>query len=98
MNHRFGAGILSYVLAISILVSVGLSMLILYIYYTRMEYKTLEKRIRLVKNLQSAQDITLGEYDYSFVFTRKKKRFRKLSGFFLVTQQHNLFCTECTAR
>lgn len=59
---RFRAGVLSYVLAIGILVSAGLSMLILYLYYSRLEYKDYERRIRLLTNLETAEEICKAEH------------------------------------
>ncbi len=70
MNHKLQGGILSYVLAISLLVSTGLSMLTLYVYYARVEYKLFEKRNRLVENSATGIDLTRAaavvlEYDQS---------------------------------
>ena len=64
MSHHFKAGILSYVLAIGLLVSVGLSMMILYIYYTQLEYKGYQQKIRLVENLETARMITLADVEH----------------------------------
>lgn len=61
---RISGGVLSYVLAISLLMSVGLSMLTLYVYYARMEQIHYLTRIRLQKNLASGIQMTLGEYDH----------------------------------
>ena len=58
MNHKLQAGILSYVLAISLLVSTGLSMLTLYVYYARVEYKLFEKKNRLLENAATGIDLT----------------------------------------
>ncbi|WP_421876521.1 hypothetical protein [Marinoscillum sp.] len=72
-KHRLEAGVLSYVLSIGILVSVGLSMLILYVYYSRIEYKTYERKLRVNRNLHSAMQLTLGaastfDYQKSYYF------------------------------
>ncbi|MEQ8580618.1 MAG: hypothetical protein RIC30_21725 [Marinoscillum sp.] len=64
MIFRVSGGVLSYVLAISLLVSVVLSMLTLYVYYARMEHSHYLTRIRLQKNLASGIQMTLGEYDH----------------------------------
>ena len=59
-RHRLDGGVLTYVLSIGVLVSVGLSMLILYVYYSRLEYKSYDRQLRIHRNLVSAQQITLG--------------------------------------
>jgi hypothetical protein len=59
---RVRAGVLSYVLAIGILLSAGLSMLIVYLYYSRLEYKTYERRIRLLQNLEGAEEICKAQH------------------------------------
>lgn len=58
--HRVSAGVLSYVLSIGIVVSMGLSMLIFYIYYSRLEYKWYERQVKITRNLNSAMQLTLG--------------------------------------
>lgn len=62
MKIKLGAGILTYVMAISILVSVALSMLILYLYYARLEYLSYGRQINLIENLQTAIEITKGGF------------------------------------
>lgn len=58
----YKAGILSYVLAIGMLVSTGLAMLILYFYYSRLEYVGYEQRIRLLENLDVGVKIGLWDH------------------------------------
>lgn len=62
INSKLSGGIMTYVLTIGILVSTVLSMLILYLYYSRLAYKTYDRRITLVDNLEVAIDITKGDY------------------------------------
>jgi len=59
LPSRYKAGILSYVLAVGILISGMLSAMIFYLYYTRMEVITYQKKIDVMENLDQAVKISL---------------------------------------
>lgn len=61
MNWKFRAGILSYALAIGIVVSVVLSLLTIFVYYQKTEHYLLKSKIAALDNLQRGVELYLAE-------------------------------------